>query len=259
MNGEVLPLSIANMWFRTLAQSDNGNKARRHAETDHIRSSMRFETGSTDCASKTCMWANVQHSVPIPLGECVGGRDFFESGVRKPENHCQEGGYHGPAVREGTNDPDFLFYQSPRLVQTLHSISAELEATGVKEIFGSEKPDLEPHEVRTSFPLPSTSDFFDNGVKAPELDERARERYRSPRNKMTLQGGPSKCSAPFPFVATARPGCRPPSTPASSSTASMVANIFEKRWDPAILEEVDFARMWQVWESRHWRETGTAR
>ena len=130
-----LPLSINNMWFRPLEQSDIEKIGSKSVQTSHILSPMHFETGSTDYASKTLIWSGVQQSVPIPLGECVEGATSPSQVFENLKNTAKEADFHGPAVVEGTNHPDFLSFQSAKLVQTLHSISAELEAAGVKEIY----------------------------------------------------------------------------------------------------------------------------
>ena len=72
--------------------------------------------------------------LPIPLGECVEGAESPEQLFENLVATAKGAGYRGLAVAEGSNSPDFLSFQSPRLVQTLHSISAELAALSLVKL-----------------------------------------------------------------------------------------------------------------------------
>ena len=238
---------------------------RRRSSVSPTLSTRRTSRSAPQTASKSLMWRGVQNSVPISMGDCMENEESPKALYDNLVAKAREAGYHGPPVIEGHNIPDFLSFQAPRLVQTVHSISDDMAAEDVRDYFGSEWPDLGRGEARTSHPRPNADDLIGRGAQAPDLDANARSRYRSPRNKMTLEGGPARHSKPCTFsretepAAAQRRPARPPQSAAKAAAApspKRKIGIYEKRWDHAVGMALDYRWMFAAWKGRSWREGG---
>ena len=100
-DGNALPLSIENIWFRSLQTTEQGRNARWHMESAHICSPMRHPIKSTDYPSKMFMWSDVPSSYPVPMGDCVDGTRSPAEVHNRMVKEAQKSGYTGAILLAG--------------------------------------------------------------------------------------------------------------------------------------------------------------